>query len=61
MWKLLKKRWATEGALVQLRGLDDRLLADMGFVRDGLRDQIQADAKVQGAVPVGSGTVVCNC
>lgn len=41
MWMKFKKWWATEGEMVQLNGLDDRLLADMGLEREGLRDRVQ--------------------
>lgn len=40
MWSRLKLWWRAEGDLVQLQGLDPRLLADMGLKRDDLRDLV---------------------
>lgn len=40
MWKRIKKWWAAEGALVGLQGVSDRMLADMGLEREGLRDRV---------------------
>lgn len=40
MWNQLKYWWRAEGDLAQLQGLDNRLLADMGLQREGLRDQV---------------------
>jgi uncharacterized protein YjiS (DUF1127 family) len=48
MWKHLKDWWKTEGAMVQLQGLDDRLLADMGLDRDGLRERVRGEAERPG-------------
>lgn len=42
MWKRLQHRWNAIGDLVRLRGLDDRLLADMGLEREGLSDRVLA-------------------
>ncbi len=64
MWKLLKRRWATEGTLVQLQRLDDRLLADMGLPRDDLRDRVQGRIKEDGYSATGqsadTGPVLAN-
>lgn len=40
MWKQLKLWWQAEGDLAQMQGLSDRLLADMGLVREGLRQRV---------------------
>jgi uncharacterized protein YjiS (DUF1127 family) len=45
MWKRVKNWWVTWGAMVQLQGLDQRLMADMGLQREGLR------ARVAGRTP----------
>ena len=59
MWSKLKKWWATEGEMVQLRGLDDRLLADMGLEREGLRDRVQGVTQPKG--PAISGHKIAAC
>lgn len=40
MWKRLKLWWQAEGDLAQVQGLSDRLLADMGLEREGLRQRV---------------------
>jgi hypothetical protein len=40
MWNRIKRWWAAEGALVGLQGVSDRMLADMGLEREGLRDRV---------------------
>jgi uncharacterized protein YjiS (DUF1127 family) len=40
MWNRIKHWWAAEGALVGLQGVSDRMLADMGLEREGLRDRV---------------------
>jgi hypothetical protein len=40
MWKRLKLWWRAVGDLAQMQGLSDRLLADMGLERDGLRQRV---------------------
>lgn len=40
MWNRIKHWWAAEGALVGLQGVSDRMLADMGLERDGLRSRV---------------------
>ncbi len=61
MWNELKRWWATEGALVQLRRLDDRLLADMGLTRDDLQDRVHGRADSNAATPITVGASVCEC
>jgi hypothetical protein len=46
MWNRIKRWWAAEGAMVSLQGLDDRLLADMGQDREGLRDRVMGQVDV---------------
>lgn len=55
MWTHLKRWWATEGAMVQLRGLDNRLLADMGLDRDGLRKRVRGEVHAPSVAPEGAG------
>lgn len=45
MWKKLKVWWRSEGALVQLTGLSDRLLTDMGLDREDLRNRVYGAAE----------------
>lgn len=40
MWTQLKSWWRAEGDLAQLRGVGDRLLADMGLERESLGDLV---------------------
>jgi uncharacterized protein YjiS (DUF1127 family) len=40
MFKRIKAWWAAEGALVQLQGVSDRMLADMGLEREDLRARV---------------------
>lgn len=49
MFKKLKRWWQAEGDLVRLRGVDDRLLADMGLKRDALRDHVHGTPVAQRA------------
>jgi hypothetical protein len=51
MWKRTGKWWQAWGDLVRVRGLDDRLLADMGLDRETLCDRVmgresQADTDI---------------
>jgi uncharacterized protein YjiS (DUF1127 family) len=59
MWTLLKRWWVTEGAVVHLSELDDRLLADMGLEREGLRERVRGDADASVVTKVGRSAVVC--
>ncbi len=54
MCKRIKEWWARWGTIVQLQGLDDRLLADIGLPREGLRARLTG----RGAVTDGK---VCAC
>lgn len=60
MWSKLKKWWATEGAMVRLTGLDDRLLADMGLEREALRARVTGEAEVKVRATGARGAVVCE-
>lgn len=60
MWAQVKKWWAAEGAMVQLQGLDDRLLADMGLEREGLRKRVMDEAEVELRTKAVHGAVVCE-
>jgi uncharacterized protein YjiS (DUF1127 family) len=40
MWNRIKNWWQAEGDLVGLQGVSDRMLADMGLEREGLRDRV---------------------
>lgn len=60
MWKHLKDWWKTEGAMVQLQGLDDRLLADMGLDREGLRERVRGEAEKPGVGSAPFGAAVCE-
>lgn len=42
MWKHIKRWWAAEGALVELQGVTDRMLEDMGLDRETLRARVLA-------------------
>jgi hypothetical protein len=44
MWKRIKDWWAAEGAMVGFQGMSDRMLADMGLEREGLRERIHGRA-----------------
>ncbi|MFM7446439.1 MAG: DUF1127 domain-containing protein [Tabrizicola sp.] len=41
MWKRIKRWWDAEGAMMELQGVSDRMLADMGLDRETLRAQVQ--------------------
>jgi hypothetical protein len=43
MWNRIKHWWRAEGAMVQLQGVSDRMLDDMGLKREGLRARVMAD------------------
>jgi|GEM_PF-4444177 len=52
MLERIRAWWAAEGALVELRGLSDRMLADMGLEREGLRERVLGRS---GAAPPARG------
>lgn len=43
MWNRIKRWWDAEGAMVGLQGMSDRMLADMGLEREGLRARVIGD------------------
>lgn len=43
MFKRIKAWWAAQGALAQLQGVSDRLLADMGLDREDLRARVMGE------------------
>ncbi|MFM7335600.1 MAG: DUF1127 domain-containing protein [Tabrizicola sp.] len=53
MWKLIKRWWDAEGAMVGLQGMSDRMLEDMGLERESLR------ARVQGEVSLSPSSCAC--
>lgn len=55
MWNRIKDWCLAEGALVQLQGVSDRMLADMGLERDDLR------ARVLGEASETETTLPCAC
>lgn len=65
MWKQFKDWWSADGAAHQLLGLDDRLLADMGLERAGLRKRVMGRTDRQNAEgkidATGPGLATCNC
>lgn len=54
MWNRIKHWWKAEGAMVQLQGVSDRMLADMGLEREGMRDRVLG--REEAAPPVGNCT-----
>jgi hypothetical protein len=60
MWTKFRRWWATEGEMVRLRGLDDRLLADMGLQREGLRDRVQGVAQANGPMDGKPRQMACD-
>jgi Domain of unknown function (DUF1127) len=42
MWTRITQWWKAEGDLAKLQGVSDRMLADMGLEREGLRDRVLA-------------------
>ena len=44
MFKRIKAWWAAEGAMVQLQGVSDRMLADMGLGREDLRARVMGES-----------------
>jgi hypothetical protein len=54
MWNRIKHWWKAEGELVQLQGVSDRMLTDMGLEREGLRDRVLGHER--NALPVDGCT-----
>jgi Domain of unknown function (DUF1127) len=42
MWNRFTHWWEAQGELAKLQGVSDRMLADMGLEREGLRDRVLA-------------------
>jgi hypothetical protein len=42
MWTRITQWWKVQGDLAQLQGVSERMLADMGLEREGLRDRVLA-------------------
>lgn len=70
MWKRVQDWWKAEGAMVQLSGLDDRLLADMALEREDLRGRVrgrvrgrggQTDQRIAGNGGADLSRPVCTC
>lgn len=56
MFKRIKAWWAAQGALVQLQGVSDRMLTDMGLEREDLRAQVMGEtAQVTARERLGCG------
>lgn len=63
MWNRIKTWWAAEGALVGLQGVGDRMLADMGLEREGLRNRVLGSpARPEPEAPLAPVEAVpCRC
>lgn len=64
MWKRITRWWAAEGALVGLSGQSDRMLADMGLERAGLRSRVlgkEVEAAGDGLPPPALLMTPCRC
>lgn len=65
MWNRIKRWWDAEGAMVGLQGMSDRMLADMGLEREGLREKVMGridqEATVSGAAPVTPAALSAPC
>jgi hypothetical protein len=59
MWKRVKTWWEAWGAMVQLQGLDKRLMADMGLEREGLRARVMGKTAANDPEQVGDDGAVC--
>ena len=60
MWKQLKSWWATEGAIVQLQGQSNRLLADIGIDRETLRARLREGPAATAIAPAGCRDELCE-
>jgi uncharacterized protein YjiS (DUF1127 family) len=63
MWNRFTHWWEAQGELAKLQGVSDRMLADMGLEREGLRDRVLAratDAGPQTTFACGPTTVVAQ-
>ena len=50
MWNRIRQWWKAEGDWAQLQGNSDRMLADMGLEREGLRERVMGH-DVETSVP----------
>jgi len=60
MWTHLKEWWKAEGAMVGLQGQSDRMLADMGLDREGLRKRVRGEGKTSEVGSARPGAAICE-
>jgi putative lipase involved disintegration of autophagic bodies len=52
MWNRIRQWWKAEGDWAQLQSNSDRMLADMGLEREGLRERVMGH-EVETSAPCG--------